>query len=70
MKSSRPIDSDGTCSSQWRNEECVQYFLVRKPGGKRPLGKRRHRWEDNIRMGLREVGLEILERMHLAQDRN
>ena len=27
-----------------------------KPKGKRPLGRLRHRWEDNIKMGLREVG--------------
>jgi hypothetical protein len=30
--------------------------LVRKPEGNRPLGRSRHRWEDNIRMGLHEVG--------------
>jgi hypothetical protein len=30
--------------------------LVRKPDGNRPLGKRRHRWEDNIKMDLQEVG--------------
>jgi hypothetical protein len=30
--------------------------LVEKPEGKRPLGIRRHRWEDNIKMYLREIG--------------
>jgi hypothetical protein len=30
--------------------------LVRKPEGKRPLGRPRHRWEDNIKMDLQEVG--------------
>jgi hypothetical protein len=30
--------------------------LVGKPEGKRPLGRPRHRWEDNIEMDLREVG--------------
>jgi hypothetical protein len=30
-------------------------ILVGKPKGKRPLGRRRHRWEDNIKMGLREI---------------
>ena len=30
--------------------------LVGKPGGKRPLGRPRHRWEDNIKMDLQEVG--------------
>jgi hypothetical protein len=31
--------------------------LVRKPEGRRPLGRPRRRWEDNIKMDLREVGL-------------
>jgi hypothetical protein len=31
--------------------------LVEKPEGKRPLGRPRHRWEDGIRMDLREIGL-------------
>jgi hypothetical protein len=31
-------------------------ILVRKPEGKRPLGRPRHRWEDNIGMDLREIG--------------
>jgi hypothetical protein len=30
--------------------------LVGKPEGRRPLGRPRHRWEDNIEMGLREIG--------------
>ena len=33
----------------------VHRFLVGKPEGKRPLGRRRRRWEDNIKMGLQEV---------------
>jgi len=36
----------------------VHNILVRKPEGKRPLGRTRHRWEDNIRMGLREVRVD------------
>jgi hypothetical protein len=40
-------------------EERKSYkVLVRKPEGKRPLGRPRHRWEDGIRMDLRETGLE------------
>ena len=31
-------------------------FMVGKPGGKRPLGKPKHRWEDNIKMDLQQVG--------------
>jgi hypothetical protein len=34
----------------------VHRVLVGKPEGKRPLGKPRHRWEDNIKMDLQEVG--------------
>ena len=34
----------------------VYRILVRKPEGKRPLGIPRHRWEDNIKMDLQEVG--------------
>jgi hypothetical protein len=43
--------------------------LVRKPEGKRPLGRTRYRWEDNIRMDLRKLGWEDVEWMHLVQDR-
>jgi hypothetical protein len=42
-------------------------ILVRKPEGKRPLG--RHREEDNIRMDCRETGWEGLDWIHLAQGR-
>ena len=43
--------------------------LVRKPEGKRPLGRPRHRWEDNIKMDLAEVGGVGGDWMELAQDR-
>jgi hypothetical protein len=43
-------------------------ILVGKPKGKRPLGRPRHRWEDNIRMDLREIGWEGVDWMHLDQD--
>jgi len=39
----------GTCSAYWRKERCI-LGLVRKPDGKRPRGKPRHRWENNIKM--------------------
>jgi hypothetical protein len=44
-------------------------ILVGKPEGKRPLEKPRRRWEDNIRMGLREIKWGRMDWMHLAQDR-
>jgi hypothetical protein len=37
-------------------ERKVYEVLVGKPGGKRPLGTPRHKWEDGIRMDLRETG--------------
>jgi hypothetical protein len=45
-------------------------ILVGKPGGKRPLGIPRHRWEDNIRMDLRETGWGGMDWIDLAQDRD
>ena len=42
--------------------------LVGKPEGKRPLGRPRRRWEDNIKMDLREVGFDPGEWIHLAED--
>ena len=41
-----------------------------KPEGKRLLGRPRRRWEDNIKMGLREVGSEGMDWIELAQDRD
>jgi len=38
--------------------------------GKRPIGRSTHRWEGNIRMDLREIGWEVVEWYHLAQDRD
>ena len=48
----------------------VQRVLVGKPEGKRPLGRPRHRWEDNIRMDLQEVGGTCGNWMELAEDRD
>jgi hypothetical protein len=44
--------------------------LVGKPEGRRPLGRPRRRWEDNIRMDLREVGWGGMDWINLAQDRD
>ena len=41
-----------------------------KPEGKRPLGRPRHRWEDNIKMDLQEVGCEGMAWIKLAQGRD
>jgi hypothetical protein len=44
--------------------------LVGKPEGKRPLGRPRRRWEDNIKMDVKEVGGSHGDWMELAQDRD
>ena len=48
----------------------VHRVLVGKPEGKRPLGRPRRRWEDNIKMDLEEVGGGRGDWMELAQDRD
>jgi len=48
----------------------VCIFLVEKPEGKLLLGRRRRRWEDNIKMDLQEVGGGGMEWIDLAQDRD
>jgi hypothetical protein len=44
--------------------------FVGNPEGKISLGRGRRRWEDNIRMDLREIGWEGVDWMHLAQERD
>jgi hypothetical protein len=44
-------------------------ILVGRPEGRRPLGRIRHRWEDNIKMDLRETGFGVVDWIDLAQDR-
>jgi hypothetical protein len=48
----------------------VHRVLVGKPEGKRPLGRPRRRWEDNIKMDLQEVGGNCGDWMELARDRD
>ena len=47
----------------------VYRVLVGKRDGKRPLGRPRCRWEDNIKMDLQEVGREGMDLIDVAQDR-
>jgi hypothetical protein len=44
--------------------------LVENPEGKRPLGKLRRKWVDNIKMDLREIGWGGMDWIELAQDRD
>jgi hypothetical protein len=44
--------------------------LVGRPEGRRPLGRPRRRWEDNIKMDLREIGFGDVDWIHWTQDRD
>jgi len=48
----------------------VYRVLVGKPEGKRPLGRPRRRWEDNIKMDLQEVRCGVMDWIELVQDRD
>jgi hypothetical protein len=52
-----------------REERRIQGF-VGKPEGKRPLGRHRRRWEDNIKMDLQEVGCWVMDWIEQAQNRD
>jgi hypothetical protein len=58
----------GTRSSHGEGR-CVYRVLVGRPEGKRPLGRPRRRWENNIKMDLREIGIDGANWIRLAQDR-
>jgi len=45
-------------------------MLVGKPEGKEQRGSPRRRWEDNIKIDLGEIGLEVVDWIHLTQDRD
>jgi hypothetical protein len=47
----------------------VYRVLVGRPKGKRPVGRPKHRWEDNIKLNLREIGIDGTNWIRLAQDR-
>jgi len=59
----------GTCSTDVGEERHIQGF-VGQLEGKRPLGRPRHKWEDNIKMDLQEVGCGGMDWIELAQDRD
>jgi hypothetical protein len=55
------------CTGEMRD---VYKLSVGKAGLKRPLGRHNRRWEDNIRMDLREIRWEVVDWMHLTQNRD
>ena len=54
----------------WVRRRWVYRVLVGKPEGRRPLGRPRRRWVDNIRMDLQEMGCGYVDWIGLAQDRD
>jgi hypothetical protein len=48
----------------------VYKVLVGKPEGRRPLGRPRRRWEDNIKMDLQKVGCGVMDWIELAEDKD
>ena len=55
---------------EWRKVGVLSKFYTGKPTGERPLGRSCHRWEDNIRMDLEEIGINAGNWVDSAQDRN
>jgi hypothetical protein len=62
-------DIGGACNTHGKNEKYIN-ILVGKPDGKRPLGRPKRRWEDNIWVDLGEMSWEGMEWIHMAQDRD
>jgi hypothetical protein len=60
---------DETCSTNGDNRNAYRIF-VGKPEGKRPLGRPRSRWVDNIKMDLREIRWDGMDWIDQAQDRD
>ena len=58
----------GACSTMGERRG-VYRILVGRPEGKRPLGRPRHRWEDNIKMNRQEVGCGGVHWIEVARDR-
>jgi hypothetical protein len=58
----------GTCGTHGEGRIIYRVFVGR-PEGKRPLARPRHRWEDNIKMDLWEIGIDGVNWVRLAQDR-
>jgi len=59
----------GLCSTHGKMSR-VYKILVGKSEGKRPLRKPSRKWEDNIRLDRREIGLEDVDWIHVTQDRD
>ena len=60
----------GGARSTYGEKKGVYGILVGKPEGKRPLGRHRRRWEENITMDFQEVACGGMDCIELAQDRD
>ena len=60
----------GRAHETWGKRRGAYNVLFGKPEGKRPLGKPRHRWEDNTEMYLKEISWEGMDWIDLAEDGN
>jgi hypothetical protein len=67
MIKSRRMRWAGHLARMWEKMNAYR-ILVGKPEGKRPLGRKRRRWLDNIKMDLREIGWDGMDWIDLAQD--
>jgi hypothetical protein len=54
---------------EWGEKRNVHRLLLRKPEGKRPLGRPKHTWIDNIKMDLLEMGLSVVGWIRPAHDK-
>jgi len=60
----------GWACNAYGGEESFTQGFSGEPEGKRPLGRQRLRWDDNIKMGLQEVGCGVMDWIEMAQDRD
>jgi hypothetical protein len=67
MVKSRRIRWVRACSTHGEKRN-VYRILVKNPGGKRPLGRPRRRWEDNIKLDLKDMGWDGMDWIDLSQD--
>jgi len=56
--------------ARMEESRCVYRFLVGKSEERRPTGRPRRRWDDNIKTGIQEVGCKVMDRIDVAQDRD
>jgi hypothetical protein len=59
------IESDRACRTHGRPEKCIRIY-VGESEENGPLGRTRHRWEDNIKINRNEVGSEVVDKIHIS----